>query len=493
METMFNMFRLGILLLIIILPNIIKAQEKDSINEYQKVFDEFKGTINKEFNGFKTKNDSLFYTFLKQSWKEFKLFQDERPQIPKPQDQPILKIKIKDNKSILPIKRKNILQDSGRQLILNGEPAKLQTRSFVEIKEMPTTTFDFYGNMIEIPSQTEIKSKPTYISNDEIASFFKYACENDKLKLTINLLEDKAIDYNLNGWGYIELVRASAMQLYKETNEQVLLSWYSLLKSGYDVRIGYSKTDVYLLAAFDTPVYYIPYYKIDNKKYYLVLFEAQNSSLELINSYEYEYSTDLTLVNLHFKNLPVLKVDPTSKTLWYKNKEVKFDYDANLINYYNTYPECDLSVYFTPPLSPLAIASIDRVLTPYMENKSTIEKIDVLLDFVQHSIGYKTDEEQFGKENYMFAEEAIYFPFADCEDRSVLLSQLIKHFIGVKTIALIYPKHVSLGVKISEPIDGFFVNYNNEKYYVADPTYIGAKTGMIMSQYVDVSPEIIEF
>jgi len=128
-----------------------------------------------------------------------------------------------------------------------------------------------------------------------------------------------------------------------------------------------------------------------------------------------------------------------------------------------------------------------------LKNKTDTEKVNFLLDFIQHAIDYQTDEKQFGSENYLFAEETICYPYADCEDRTVLLSQLVREYTGLNTIAIVYPNHVSLAVNISENFEGAYVEHDNNKYYMADPTYIGAKLGMVMPEFENVVPEIIEF
>ena len=40
---------------------------------------------------------------------------------------------------------------------------------------------------------------------------------------------------------------------------------------------------------------------------------------------------------------------------------------------------------------------------------------------------------------------------------------------------------------------GDFVLLYEKKYYICDPTYIGAKTGMIMIEYKNMTPKVINF
>jgi len=481
----------SLFLFIILIPVLSLAQEDKNKNDYQKSFDEFSNSINQDFISFKSKNDSVFYRFLEQSWSTFKLFKDTRPSLPKPIVQPVSDTASIRNIEITPVKRRTMLQDTGRQLILNGKPANFQTKAVVSIPEIPTTTIDFYGLSIEIPDQTEKEPEYSSITNKDIALFFKNASNNDYLLATIELLQNKTLDTKLNGWGYIELLKAAASSLYKEINNQVLFTWYALLKSGYDAKVGYNNQDIILLAAFDVPIYYTYYFEWDGKKYFQVPYTGQVSDMKSVSSYEGDYPNKQNILSLHFNNPPVLAQKLATREIHYNNQSINLSYDVNLVDYYSTYPECELTVYFPPPLSKQAISSLGEFFDPTLKNKTDAEKVNILLDFIQHAIDYETDEKQFGNENYLFAEETICYPYADCEDRSILLSQLVKEFVGLSTIAIVYPNHISLGVNIEKDIDGAYVEYNSRKYYTADPTYIGAKLGMVMPEFVNTKPEII--
>jgi hypothetical protein len=74
----------------------------------------------------------------------------------------------------------------------------------------------------------------------------------------------------------------------------------------------------------------------------------------------------------------------------------------------------------------------------------------------------------------------------------VLLSRLVKHYLGFKGLALIYDGHVSYAVQMDDPkLEGAYVQYNGQRYYIADPTYIGATVGMVMNKFQKQQPEIL--
>lgn len=56
-----------------------------------------------------------------------------------------------------------------------------------------------------------------------------------------------------------------------------------------------------------------------------------------------------------------------------------------------------------------------------MAGKGEREAAELLLHYLHRAFPYKTDEAQFGIERTLFAEEMYYYPYSDCEDRSILL------------------------------------------------------------------------
>jgi hypothetical protein len=82
----------------------------------------------------------------------------------------------------------------------------------------------------------------------------------------------------------------------------------------------------------------------------------------------------------------------------------------------------------------------------------------------------------------------------DCEDRSFLFSYLVEQVIGLQTVGLKYPGHLAVAVELIEPHpdpDADSVYVDGRKFYVSDPTYIGANVGQAMTIFDGVVPSII--
>lgn len=127
-----------------------------------------------------------------------------------------------------------------------------------------------------------------------------------------------------------------------------------------------------------------------------------------------------------------------------------------------------------------------------ISKKSTYEAANILLNFVQTAFEYKTDGEQFGYERPLFADETLYYPYCDCEDRSILYSILVRELLNLDVVFLEYPGHLATAVSFKEQIAGDHVVLDNKKYIICDPTYIGANIGDAMPQFKKVTAKIIK-
>lgn len=119
------------------------------------------------------------------------------------------------------------------------------------------------------------------------------------------------------------------------------------------------------------------------------------------------------------------------------------------------------------------------------------EAANMLLNFVQTAFDYRTDGEQFGSERPLFSDETFYYPYCDCEDRSILYASLVWDLLGLDVVLLYYPGHLATAVDFEEEITGDYFPLEGRKYVVCDPTYINAEIGNAMPNYRTVPARII--
>ena len=105
---------------------------------------------------------------------------------------------------------------------------------------------------------------------------------------------------------------------------------------------------------------------------------------------------------------------------------------------------------------------------------------NLLINFVQTAFRYMTDDEQWGYERPFFPEETLYYPYSDCEDRSILYARLVRELLGLDVVFLHYPGHLATAVCFEEDVQGDHIVLDDKKYIVCDPTYINATIGMQM-------------
>jgi hypothetical protein len=128
-----------------------------------------------------------------------------------------------------------------------------------------------------------------------------------------------------------------------------------------------------------------------------------------------------------------------------------------------------------------------------MNDMDEQQAVNFLLRFVQTSLKYETDEQQFGRENYLFPEETLFYPYSDCEDRAVLFAWLVESLLGLDVVGLDYPGHVAAAVKFNGHVAGDDVSHRGARYVVADPTYINAVSGMTMPDFRHFTPKVISY
>lgn len=279
--------------------------------------------------------------------------------------------------------------------------------------------------------------------------------------------------------------------------ERKMLVWFFLNKGGYDAKLGYTKEGVVkVMVPADKELYGVTYYTFSGKRYYVIDVFGKTDDVQSLYTYKGSYpdaANELVLTRMQYPNLGFAGFARELK-FEYEGKEYKIQAIANRysIAFFNNFPQADLAVY-TGAKAP---DWIDQTILPeikkIVDGKNPRDAVNIILRFVQTAFEYKTDDIQFGKEKFLFTEETVYYPYSDCEDRSVLFAYLVGKILGFDIIMLDFPGHIAVAVDLGQFNTGAVVEYKGKNYSVTDPTYINATAGMVMPQYRNESPEIIE-
>ena len=116
---------------------------------------------------------------------------------------------------------------------------------------------------------------------------------------------------------------------------------------------------------------------------------------------------------------------------------------------------------------------------------------NMLLNWVQMGLTYAYDEKVWGHDRAFFAEESLFYPFCDCEDRSILFSHLVRDLLDLDVVLVYYPGHLYTAVCFNEDVTGDYIMVNGRKFTVADPTYYNANVGKTMSKMDNSKAKVI--
>ncbi len=481
-----------LLILLILLPALGFAQHDSIVKTFQKDFDSFKKVIQKEHKQFKVKNDSVFSQFLKGSWASFNVIYKAKPEAPKPVVQPSIPPAV-DKKSS---SREGLPIDSLRKGNISN-PIKIDIR--IEKKGQPDSVesggtaminLAFYGNETKLSYPSDIPQIGR-ISAENITSYFNQASNFPSILRLVSELAALKKKLKLNDWGYYRLAENSAEKIESNPTSKTLLVWVILLKSGYNVKTGFSTNSVFLMVPFREEIFNSYYLSINEVIYYIP--EAKKADeISQLTVHKADYPGN-RILSLTFDQLPDLGINNSTRELTFKGTKLIVGQNTRLIDYYRDYPLCEMKVYFSTPLSKDLLNSLDNYFTTLFSGMTNKQKVAALLEFVQKAFPYQTDKDQFGREKYFFPDELFFYPFSDCEDRSVLFTSLVQHYTSLKCVGLDYPGHVNTAVCFQEETRGDYVTVKGFKYIVCDPTYINAPIGYLPEKFIGKSPKIITF
>lgn len=411
---------------------------------------------------------------------------NERPKEPKPSVMPIAvpvlepkpePIVIPDQAVVLPVVTPSI---EPKQEPIPCKPEEPDAHlNMIELS--------FFGRKFQIPFDSESVSfvREKY-GQKEISAFWESLSETNYTSTVTKLLEIKD-EIGLNDWGYYLLIDSFSVEM-KGLHNAILMDWFLLVRSGFDAKVGYNNNGVSLLLPTETKLYGINYLKIEDRLYYVVKGDDKG-----IYSYRGQYSQG-DQFGFEQKNQLNLGEMSQKRELSFEFQgteyNMHFNYNPNIVQYYQKLPQAQFEVYFDAPVSQQLEKSVNTCLKPIVETMDKTTAMNFLLRFVQMAFPYQTDIEQFGVEKYFYADELFLFPYCDCEDRAVFYAYLVHSLLCVDVVGTEFPGHMATAVTIDNSVDGTSYIINGERYIIADPTYMNATVGQCMKQYETTKPTI---
>ena len=365
-----------------------------------------------------------------------------------------------------------------------------------------TNSFEFYGTPMGVrwgkASQFKLKG------NDEKAFAAAYreltgADYNNLLDDCIRLRKEK----NLCDWAYYKMLQNLAEAACgKGTNEAVFLQGVLFSQSGYQMRFAYDpQHKLHLLSRIDGFAFNYNYF-IDDGQIFFLLDGSKEKSLSICEAkFDKEQEMDLD-----HSTLPDLKKSMSDNRRVVSNfvkLEAQTSVNKNMIQFFNDYPISnppkgkDLTMkWYKYGNLPMTQELKDKLYPQLKAKVGTLPKVaaaNMLLSWIQYGIEYMLDEKVWGHDRPFFAEETLYYPYADCEDRAVLFSQLVRDLLDLDVV-LVYnanPGHLYTAVAFNEDVPGDYINVNGRKFTVADPTYYGAGVGKTMNRMNNATAKVL--
>ena len=440
-------------------------------------YEKFIASMDKEYSEFQTEMDKDFTKFLNKEWKAYGTKTTPVYHRPKPLTIPTPPKQlepVKDNTSkvkLLPLEIRNEIVPT-LPLILGAKKGYQQ----IEL--------NFFQQSLPFNYNAKLLHSVSKVNNHSIANYWRHqsSCEVQSLIQDIKSYQQAL---NLTDWHLYLLVKQLGQAIAVDENNAKLLSWFLLIKLGYDVKVGYKGNQVYLLVGLAQDVTSVPYSSIRSRRYF------NFDKIKNVKTYAQSFGKN-RLLNLDDNRVPYLKKEIRTRTLSFhdglKAYQIPVTYNQNLIDLYNHYPRLTWKYYFAQNISPLTKKGLFKQLRFIMKNMTELEAVTFLLHLTQNSFSYLTDTQQFSEERSLFFEESLNYPANDCEDRSIFFAKLVRGLLGLKVVALYYPNHLATAVAFKSKVKGDYIEKEGEQYTVCDPTYINANVGMSMSKFKGMKP-----
>ena len=357
-----------------------------------------------------------------------------------------------------------------------------------------TINYNLYGLQLSVPKPA-VAPNLTSGAQKEVVAFWKEIKESDT-KAIVKSFKDAAVNYRLGDWCSLKAVEKYAEIWAKgNVNAARVMTQFLMMSMGYDLRMASANNEVYLLLPFQQQVYANTFIRIDDNKYYVY----PNSMPANSSIYTCRVPADVDCgqtINLVINPAYLLPKKDQAFKVSHADLSIEGNINRNIIDLQQEYPSMDISCYAASIADEELRKNILTQLRGQLEGKSEMDAANAILHFVQEGFAYKTDGQQFGQgvEKCFFFDELLYFPFCDCEDRSIFFAYLVKEILGLDVLLVGYPGHECTAVALSEaPQRHTSLNYKGKNYYICDPTYMGADVGMCMPKYVNVNPEVEEW
>ena len=465
------------------------AQTDDFYAQYEK----FSKHAKAEYEDYRAQCNAEYVKFLERAWKEYKVL----PSIPRPKDEvvpPTIMPRQDKNKK----QAKEILIENVVSPILSLPQPKPISPIYENDKvEEKNFSFSYMGTTCEVRLPKDLNIRMSGCESCMIATIWKQLATN-AMDNTIRDFLALRLKMQLCDWAYLNLIDTFAKAFCGHGNEAVIMAAFIYSQSGYKMRLGRDCEKLYLLYGSKHGIYEKGYIVIEGINYYPL-----DDKVERMEISDFSFPQEQSM-SLYIENAQKFTIRPSAirklASEQYHDVAIDSQVNLNLIQFYNTYPSSEVNrnfmtrwkMYADTPMD----ESVSQMLYPDIKNKieglSDVQAVNQILNWVQTAFQYEYDDKVWGHDRAFFAEETLYYPYCDCEDRAILFTRLVRDLLGLKCILVYYPGHLASAVCLKQQVNGDYISLDGDVYTICDPTYIGAPVGITMPEMDNRSAKVIK-
>ena len=452
--------------ILFIAPRPSSAQTDD----FKPQYEDFKKQARVEYEDFRAQCNAEYVEFVKEAWKEYKAL----PAITRPKDE-----------IVFPVIRPN--KDKGKKMedkaitikdIVSPIEQAPQPKPITPIYEKEQQAenkcqFIYCGTDCSVRFPSDIYIDLDVCDNQHIAEAWK-KLSTDQLDNTIRDFLEIRIRMQLCDWAYLNLIDTFAKDHFGIGNLATLTTAYIYSQSGYQMRVGRNGNKLYLLFGSKHGIYDKGYFLIDGINYYSLSDDTQK--MEVCDfAFPKEQSLSLYIPQSQlftYQSTPIRNLSSDR----YKDMTLNVQVNKNLIDFYNTYPTSEISgnfmtrwtMYANTPMEQEVQKQLYPILQEKVASLNEHDAVDKLLNWVQTAFVYECDDKVWGHDRAFFAEETLFYPYCDCEDRAILFTRIVRDLLGLKSILVYYPGHLASAVCFNQQVTGDYILLSGNKFVVCD-------------------------
>lgn len=465
------------------------AQTDDFYAQYEK----FSKHAKAEYEDYRAQCNAEYVKFLERAWKEYKVL----PSIPRPKDEvvppTIMPRQDKNKKQAKEIPIENVVSP----ILSLPQPKPISPIYENDKVEEKNFSFSYMGTTCEVRLPKDLNIRMSGCESCMIATIWKQLATN-AMDNTIRDFLALRLKMQLCDWAYLNLIDTFAKAFCGHGNEAVIMAAFIYSQSGYKMRLGRDCEKLYLLYGSKHGIYEKGYIVIEGINYYPL-----DDKVERMEISDFSFPQEQSM-SLYIENAQKFTIRPSAKrklaSEQYHDVTIDSQINLNLIQFYNTYPSSEVNgnfmtrwkMYADTPMD----ESVSQMLYPDIKNKieglSDVQAVNQILNWVQTAFQYEYDDKVWGHDRAFFAEETLYYPYCDCEDRAILFTRLVRDLLGLKCILVYYPGHLASAVCLKQQVNGDYISLDGDVYTICDPTYIGAPVGITMPEMDNRSAKVIK-